>query len=289
MITPIQNLEGPRLSNMLKAERPCHFCGAPVLTYEAIPLVACKAEACQVAMAALDRSTKAAEAKSRLEETVTRALRRCGMGPAELGATRQGCTRELLALCAPHIQDLLGRPENPLGGFGLYGGNGIGKTGLIAWLTREWTWRSAQACLAAYGVLDLRCWKPVWANWESKLAELHGAFGDGWRLADLMDEMKDAPLLVLEDLGAEQGKADRDASWSNQQLYEILEARFSANRATLWTTNCKVAELVGRYSPRIYSRLNGLAPLIEAPTGLPDRRMLASRGRVAALAKSRPA
>ena len=289
MITPIQNLGGPRLSDQLKAERPCQFCGAPVLTYEAIPAVTCKGDACQAALKAADRAAQMAEHQARMDETVTKALRRCGMGPGELGATREGCTRELLALCLPYVRDLLNHPETPSGGFGLYGGNGIGKTGLIAWITREWTRRSAHACLAAYGVLDLRCWRPVWANWESKLAELHGAFGDGWRLADLMDEMKETPLLVLEDLGAEQGKADRDASWSNQQLYEILEARFSAQRATLWTTNLKATDLIIRYSPRIFSRLNGLAPLIEAPAGLPDRRMLQSRGRVLAMAGSRPA
>ncbi|MEI6416034.1 MAG: hypothetical protein WCP34_17495 [Pseudomonadota bacterium] len=141
-----------------------------------------------------------------------------------------------------------------------------------------WALISGENFIKAWGVSIPSRWAPLWANWESKLTEIRGAFGDELRHGDLLDELKEAPLLVLEDLGAEQAKQD---SWANTLLYEVLEARYSAHRAILWTSNLSKGELVSRYGSRLMSRLMGMAPALEVPADLPDRRFEAARVRTA--------
>lgn len=61
---------------------------------------------------------------------------------------------------------------------------------------------------------------------------------------------EDAPLLVLDDLGAE-----KPSEWVREQLYVIINRRYENMLPTIVTTNCSTQELVDRVGQRTVSRL----------------------------------
>jgi hypothetical protein len=257
---------------------PCDFCGAEVMTYPGVREVTCSFDKCRRVRDREARRREVIKLLADLPEKLPGILRNRGMGAGELESTRSGATPKLRDLCAPWVEELLANPEAPSCGFGLLGGAGIGKTGLVAAVAKEWAMVAGEFHIKTYGVNSPSRWAPLCVNWESKLTEIRGAFGDALRHGDLLDELKEAPLLVLEDLGAEQAKQD---SWANSMLYEVLEARYSAQRAILWTSNLPKGELVSRYGSRLMSRLMGMSPALEVPANLPDRRFEAARVRTA--------
>jgi DNA replication protein DnaC len=70
---------------------------------------------------------------------------------------------------------------------------------------------------------------------------------DADKLVRLTEE---APLLVLDDLGAE-----KPSDWVREQLYVIINRRYENMLPTIVTTNCTTAELVERLGERTVSRL----------------------------------
>jgi DNA replication protein DnaC len=276
MMVAIKTLgsRGPALDRI---PMPCGICGAEVMTYPGIREVTCSYEKCRRVRDQWARRREVIQLLADLPEKLPRILKNRGMGPGELESTRSDATPKLRDLCAPWADDLLAHPEAPSQGFGLLGGAGIGKTGLVAAVTKEWARVSGEFYIKTWGVNSPSRWAPLWANWESKLSEIRGTFGDLLRHGDLLDDLKETPLLVLEDLGAEQATEN---SWANTLLYEILEARYKAQRAILWTSNLSKVELQSRYGSRLMSRLMGMAPALEVSADLPDRRFEAARVRM---------
>ncbi len=78
-------------------------------------------------------------------------------------------------------------------------------------------------------------------------------------LDDILDELCRANLVVLDDLGAE-----RDTSYSVEQLYIAISARMNTGKPTIFTTNLSKQDIVGagdlRYK-RIYDRVLGMCPI----------------------------
>lgn len=70
---------------------------------------------------------------------------------------------------------------------------------------------------------------------------------DSDRLVKLTEE---APLLVLDDLGAE-----KPSDWVREQLYVIINRRYENMLPTIITTNCSMQELVDRIGQRTVSRI----------------------------------
>lgn len=70
---------------------------------------------------------------------------------------------------------------------------------------------------------------------------------DADKLVRLAEE---APLLVLDDLGAE-----KPSDWVREQLYVIINRRYENMLPTIVTTNCSTQELVDRVGQRTVSRL----------------------------------
>lgn len=70
---------------------------------------------------------------------------------------------------------------------------------------------------------------------------------DSDRLVKLTE---DAPLLVLDDLGAE-----KPSDWVREQLYVIINRRYENMLPTIITTNCSMQELVDRVGQRTVSRI----------------------------------
>ena len=85
------------------------------------------------------------------------------------------------------------------------------------------------------------------------LDELRGSYEDD-RFWQCFDRAKTAPVLVLDDLGAESVGAAHDAvspTWAQDKLYQIVDQRVQQERPTIFTTNL-TRKLI---APRIASRL----------------------------------
>ena len=74
----------------------------------------------------------------------------------------------------------------------------------------------------------------------------------GGNSTDTLDHLLEAPLLVLDDLGAE-----FDTSFTNSIVYHIINTRISERRPVIINTNLSMSELEKKYTPRIVSRLIG--------------------------------
>lgn len=70
------------------------------------------------------------------------------------------------------------------------------------------------------------------------------------RANEIVDTAKSAPLLVLDDLGAE-----KPSDWVREYLFILLNTRYEKKLPTIVTTNCTTAELIEKLQQRIVSRL----------------------------------
>ncbi len=83
----------------------------------------------------------------------------------------------------------------------------------------------------------------------------------GTRLDKRFDEVKTAPLLVLDDLGTESATA-----WAREKLYQLFNYRYNARLATVITTATPVDELDPRLATRMLDGSRCTFFLIEAPS-----------------------
>lgn len=190
-----------------------------------------------------------------------------------MAATVEGITPGVAAVVGTCLEQLWAREswEKPSVGFGLCGGTGVGKTGLLAVAAREWARCSAEHTLRTWSVLH-GAWAPRWAPWTRTLFDLRSKIRqDGWALEDAVGDLAEAPLLVLDDLGKE-----RESEWGAEVLEMVVETRLRHRRATLWSSNFSpgaLAERYGRVGSPLVSRLCEIAPAFELPVGLTDRRV----------------
>ncbi len=136
----------------------------------------------------------------------------------------------------------------------LTGPAGVGKTALAVGTLRLMIENGAAGLFVAVPKLHRR---------------LQKSFAKGARESEseVMDQLIDAPVLVLDELGAR-----RYTSYSNDVLQEILGERYNDRRATLVTTNYNASELGPRIGDRLMSRLRERSTLIEI-TDTPDYRL----------------
>ena len=121
---------------------------------------------------------------------------------------------------------------------------GIGKTHLAIAAARE-------------GVTVYRpeIGEQILAVWDmpSFVDAVRHTYDDGGT-ADLMLSVQRPVILVLDDMGTEHvGKESR--SWYQGLMFQIVNARWLARRATIVTTNLNADELWGWVGPRVFSRL----------------------------------
>ena len=85
----------------------------------------------------------------------------------------------------------------------------------------------------------------------------------GETYSERFDEIRDAPLLILDDLGTES-----PTPWAVEKLYQLLNARYNAQLPTVITTNKRLEDL----EPRIGSRLGDINLVYQLHIHAPDYR-----------------
>lgn len=100
------------------------------------------------------------------------------------------------------------------------------------------------------------------------LSEIRSSFRDGASLSedDLIRRYSSVEFLLVDDLGVERG-----TDFAIQTLYLIVDARYTAMRRTVFTSNLKVAEIAERLGDRIASRICGMGCVV--PLNGKDRRL----------------
>jgi DNA replication protein DnaC len=141
--------------------------------------------------------------------------------------------------------------EQPQGWLVLRGGYGTGKTHLAA-------------AIANY---RLAAGSPVFFSIVPDLLDhLRGAFAPNSELTydALFDRIREVELLVLDDLGAENGTA-----WATEKLFQLLNYRYNFRTPTVITTNSR---LLSHMDDRIASRLSDVGLVQNVVIDAPDFR-----------------
>lgn len=143
-------------------------------------------------------------------------------------------TRRALAVCKRWAADYpRGDAADGLG-IALVGPVGTGKTHLAA---------------AIVNALVNRGHYPLFVSVPDLIARFRAGIEAGTAERQLL-LAKSAPVLVLDDLGAE-----RVTDWAAEQLYRLVNARYENLAPTIVTTNCEPSELSERLGERTVSRL----------------------------------
>lgn len=80
------------------------------------------------------------------------------------------------------------------------------------------------------------------------LDHLRASFGPASELSydDLFDAIRDAPLLILDDLGSHSS-----TPWAQEKLFQIINHRYNARLPTVFTTNVRIEDLDERIRTRL--------------------------------------
>lgn len=97
-------------------------------------------------------------------------------------------------------------------------------------------------------------------DFPSILEELKAGFEDN-SYHQTLAAYQSVPLLVLDDLGAEYKGRNEGMSWSEGELYKIINYRYTNRLSTVLTTNVKPTELDARVADRIRDTGTGLSKL----------------------------
>jgi DNA replication protein DnaC len=140
--------------------------------------------------------------------------------------------------------------EEPENWLLIFGPNGCGKTHLAAAIANRCRQRGERPVF--FTVADL-------LDYLRHLMDNGGSFLDGF------NQLRNAPLLILDDLGAQS-----DVSWVRDRLFQLINHRYAARLPTVFTASMDSLE---RLEERIASRLNDPAICTEAPITAPAYRV----------------
>jgi DNA replication protein DnaC len=200
-------------------------------------------EAREVALAAARETERAKAERARLlAEDIPKAFLAAGAAPRDVRMWRRGGYAETESLKA--VRELLAAPgERPF--LVLAGAVGSGKT-----------------CGTALALLEHASGKVRWRErdtprfWNAAAVALGALLGKAGE--EVLEEAIRAPVLVLEDLGAE-SMVGADV-WLSM-LNVVLDERYRAEAVTIITTNLDMAVLRKRYGERMADRLRQCARL----------------------------
>lgn len=133
----------------------------------------------------------------------------------------------------------LARQYEPRESLYIHGSYGSGKSHLAA---------AILSALAARGI------EGRYGSAPALLRLVRQGFRDG-SADDRLEALMTVPLLVIDDLGTES-----ESGWSSTSLFDLINGRYLADRATIFTSNLAVEE---HRDDRIVSRINGTAQIVE--------------------------
>lgn len=164
-------------------------------------------------------------------------------------ATITDNNRAVYDKCRNYVNHAKDIRENNIGLY-IYGDNSSGKTYLTACVCNELLWRG------------YRC---VYTNLATMLNEIRGSYdGQGMGECELINRLQAYDFAFIDDLGKEFiGREYNAASskWAEEKLFEVINARYNAQKPTIFSSNYSIAELASVLSldKAIIERINEMA------------------------------
>lgn len=257
------------VAEFFKMEEPvihCEECGQRLVSEWISILLSWSTPECPTCKAMAEkRATQKVldEHLSRLRDSMPDYLRGCGVPRRFLSARIEDFPPRMSAMCEPESS-----------GWFITGPRGTGKTHLAVALIREHVLRqvyhvehpSPGNCNYAYVRREL---DPIFVPITELLLEIRDTFhrqSEQETEKEIIDHYSRAPLLVLDDMGAE-----KSSEWSMQTLYTLIDRRYRDEMRTVITSNVTLDELSAKVDDRIASRIAGMCR-IQALRGK-DRRL----------------
>lgn len=157
--------------------------------------------------------------------------------------------RTVYQKCQNYVENAQAMRENNIGLY-IYGDNSSGKTYLTACVCNELLWKG------------YRC---VYTNLATILNEIRSSYdGQGIGECELIARLQTFDFAFIDDLGKEFiGREYNAASskWAEEKLFEVINARYNAQRPTIFSSNYEIAELASVLSldKAIIERINEMA------------------------------
>lgn len=122
-----------------------------------------------------------------------------------------------------------------------YGWAGVGKTGLVTPIVKQWLEQGKVALFIEYFEF---------------MAALQRCYGNKQEWQALMESAQGADLVVIDDLGrAAYQKGEKETTDKREKIYLLINHRHSHHLPTLFTTNLTPQQLGEYFEPRIKGRL----------------------------------
>jgi len=131
---------------------------------------------------------------------------------------------------------------------------GVGKTHLAISMARE----GVQIYIPELGERILAIWSV-----PDLLTKIKNSYSNGGP-EEITASVTDSGIVVLDDLGVEHLNKE---TWYQEIMYNILNARWLGQKATVITTNMTDSQMKARLGERTYSRLRAMVPRMVRVSG----------------------
>lgn len=133
----------------------------------------------------------------------------------------------------------------------IYGSYGVGKTGLAISYLNSFLVNVVKQDQLLKGLKRPKQ-LAIFRTTPDLLSQLRDCYNSNASEYELIRQMGDVPLLVLDDIGAENCK---DKGWLSDRLYQILNRRSSNGFPTVFTSNVDLDKLKETVSERVVERI----------------------------------